>query len=124
MDACILLLPGAPRQVPLMQSSTCKSSNHSCMHVHACHYYTHIFKHTSMYSFIYMMVVHIIMMLSQAKSHFKSVISISYCALALSPGLSQRGEKGLVHAHCACASLYPESEYIVYSCKIFSKLSI
>ena len=33
-------------------------------------------------------------------------------------------EKGLVHTDCACARLYPESGYIVYSRKIISKLSI
>ena len=33
-------------------------------------------------------------------------------------------EKGLVHTDCACARLYPESGYIVYSRKIHSKLSI
>ena len=33
-------------------------------------------------------------------------------------------EKGLVHTDCACARLYPESGYIVYSRKILSKLSI
>ena len=44
--------------------------------------------------------------------------------LASSPGPSQRGEKGLVHTDCACANLYPKSGYIVYSRKIFSKLSI
>jgi hypothetical protein len=37
---------------------------------------------------------------------------------------SQRGKKGLVLTDCTCASLYPESGYIVYSRKIFSKLSM
>ena len=32
-------------------------------------------------------------------------------------------EKGLVHTDCACAHLYPESRYIIYSHKILSKLS-
>ena len=44
--------------------------------------------------------------------------------IASSPDPSLRGRKGLVHTDCACARLYPESGYIVYSRKILSKLSI
>ena len=35
-----------------------------------------------------------------------------------SPGPSQHGEKYLVHTNCTCASLYPESGYKLFSCKI------
>ena len=44
--------------------------------------------------------------------------------VALSPGPSLRGRKGLVHTNCACTHLYPESEYVVYSRKILGKLHL
>ena len=52
-----------------------------------------------------------------------SKIKFSPCGPSLVPRPLPTREKGLVHTDCACARLYPESGYIVYSRKIFSKLS-
>ena len=45
------------------------------------------------------------------------IVYVLMYTFSLVPGPSLCGEKGLVHTDCACASLYPESGYIVYSRK-------
>ena len=73
------------------------------------HTHTHIHRRTLTHKLVHMLIV---------------ILCTSQPTQTQTQTLNAGRRKGLVHTDCACTNLYPKSGYIVYSRKIFSKLSI